>query len=291
MEGICALCGQKKELQLSHIVPKFVIRHLKKTSIGSIRAQNPNKTVQDGEKHYMLCHDCEELFSASEKRFADKVFYPYLKNHETEFDVDEKIFYFLTSLSWRSLYLDITDFVRDGSLKRDVLECMIDSEGIMRDFLLKKRADLDKIEHHIFFFDRVQSTDAPNSEGINVIVHRAVQSYSAFSDGTIFTISNLMGILIVTLYRKDKRESWSGTQVYNKPGKLYMTNQHVTSLAMDEINYWCEQAKKMRQEMSPSEYQKIVQRLKDTEADIQNYPIYQDVVDDVNLQTDTEVKN
>jgi hypothetical protein len=289
MEGICALCRQKKELQLSHIVPKFVIRHLKKTSIGSIRGQNPNKIVQDGEKHYMLCHKCEEVFSASEKRFADKVFYPYLKNHETKFDVDEKIYYFLTSLSWRSLYLDITGFVKEGTLKRDVLECMIQSEGIMRDFLLGKRADLDKIEHHIFFFDRVQSSTAPDSENINVVVHRTEQSYSAFADGTIFTISNLMGILVVTLYQKDNRESWLGTRVYNKPGKLYTSNQQVTSLAMDEINFWCKKAKEMRSKLGASEYRKIVKRLKDAADDIQNYPIYQDVIDDFNLQTDTEV--
>lgn len=64
MMGKCALCGEDKELQLSHIIPKFIGKYLKNTSIGNIRShENPNRIAQDIEKHYMLCHDCEELFS------------------------------------------------------------------------------------------------------------------------------------------------------------------------------------------------------------------------------------
>lgn len=71
MMGKCALCGEDKELQLSHIIPKFIGKYLKNTSIGNIRShENPNRIAQDIEKHYMLCHDCEELFSASERYFA-----------------------------------------------------------------------------------------------------------------------------------------------------------------------------------------------------------------------------
>ena len=50
----CALCGEEKEIQLSIIIPKFIGRHLKKTSVGKIRrTEDPNKTVQDLEKHYL----------------------------------------------------------------------------------------------------------------------------------------------------------------------------------------------------------------------------------------------
>ncbi len=51
----CALCRQVKELELSHIVPNFVIRCLKKTSVEAIRnLENPDRVVQDVEKHYLL---------------------------------------------------------------------------------------------------------------------------------------------------------------------------------------------------------------------------------------------
>ena len=36
--GKCALCGEDKELQLSHIIPKFIGKYLKNTSIGNIRS-------------------------------------------------------------------------------------------------------------------------------------------------------------------------------------------------------------------------------------------------------------
>ena len=53
---VCALCHQNSELELSHIIPKFAIRYLKETSIGQLRStDNPNSTIQDGEKHYLLC--------------------------------------------------------------------------------------------------------------------------------------------------------------------------------------------------------------------------------------------
>ena len=76
--GQCALCRANKELQLSHIIPHFVGRKLIKTSPGNIRITNePNKVVQDIEKHFLLCHDCEELFSAKERWFANTIFNPY----------------------------------------------------------------------------------------------------------------------------------------------------------------------------------------------------------------------
>lgn len=63
----CALCGNETELELSHTVPKMAVRTLKKTAIGNIRStENPNKTIQDSEKLYMLCGDCEDLFSEKE---------------------------------------------------------------------------------------------------------------------------------------------------------------------------------------------------------------------------------
>lgn len=99
----CALCRQSKELEISHIIPKFVIRYLKKTSVGAIRnTQNPNKVVQDGEKHYLLCGECEDLFSIYETKFANTFFYPYMKDNEKVFNYDSDIYYFLTSVSWRS---------------------------------------------------------------------------------------------------------------------------------------------------------------------------------------------
>lgn len=286
-EKVCALCGQPKELQLSHIVPKFIINHLKKTSIGKIR--NQEKAVQDGEKHYLLCHDCEELFSRSERAFANQIFYPYLRDHKDNFNYSKDIYYFITSLSWRSLYLDICDFVKEGTLKVEVLEKLIESEKVMRSFLLGKRSDLEGIEHHIFFFDRVDAVEnIPNSDEINLIVHRMIRSYTGYQVNTIFTISDLCGILVITLYQKDDCEKWENTEIVNSEGTIIAKDQHIEGLVGNEIAYWCEDAQKMKKELPESDFDRMVKKLQEIGEDIKNFPIYQDVEDDRNLRK-TEV--
>lgn len=286
----CALCGLEKELQLSHIIPKFVGKYLKETSIGSIRSQeNPNKPVQDIEKHYLLCHDCEELFSASERYFANNLFYPYHKDKKDTFPYTEQLFYFITSMSWRSLYLDIVNFVKDGDIKIDVLEKMISSERVMKNYLLGKENSLGNIEHHIFFFERIKtiSEAAPDilrTGNPHAAIHRALQSYSGYADNTIYTISNLMGILIITLYSRDQDEQWTGTQVMQNGGTVYAKNQGMVSRLGQEIQYWMEQKQEAASQMTEATQQKILKKITDLGEDVKQYAIFQDYIDDTNFK-------
>lgn len=283
----CALCQEESELQISHIVPKFVGKHLKATSIGNIRRQaNPGKVIQDIEKHALLCHNCEELFSASERYFANTIFYPYLKDKKNKFSYDERLHFFLTSLAWRSLYLDILDFVENGGIRIEVLETMINSEKVMRDYLLGLRKDIGNIEHNIFFFDRVQAVSQANLKNANVAVHRAICSYSGNCDNTVFTISNMMGIIAVTLYSVEPDEMWERTKIENGTGIIEAKDQNMTSRIGGEIQYWIEESDKTLDSLNEAQQQKIVQKLIDIGEDIKNYPIYQDFVDDKNLQND-----
>lgn len=56
-----------------------------KTAPGNIRMTNePNIVEQDIEKHYMLCHDCEELFSAREHWIASNIFNPWQNKQEVK---------------------------------------------------------------------------------------------------------------------------------------------------------------------------------------------------------------
>lgn len=285
----CVLCREKKELQLSHIIPKFVGRYLKQTSIGNIRNQgNPDKIVQDIEKQYLLCHDCEEQFSAAERYFANAVFYPYQKNKQKKIDYNEQLYYFITSLSWRSLYLDIVNFVKEGNIRIDVLEKMIESEKIMREFLLKKRSDIGNIENHIFFFERIREVNATEDSIYHtgkphVTIHRSLTSYSGYYDSTIYTISNLMGIIIVTLYEKDADEKWNGTEIFNRDSSVVAKNQVVRSRVCAEISFWMKQSQESYKKMSHSNKQKIADKMKNLGEDIKKYDIFQDFIDDYDL--------
>ena len=76
MIGVCGLCSDNGEILESHIVPKFIYKWIKDTSLtGYLRnLKEPNIRRQDGLKMYLLCGACERKFSESEKWFSEKIF-------------------------------------------------------------------------------------------------------------------------------------------------------------------------------------------------------------------------
>ncbi len=69
--GVCPLCGEEKELILSHIIPKFCYRRLKNTDESGNLWLLLDKTtkVQDEFREYLLCHECDNKFSKAENKF------------------------------------------------------------------------------------------------------------------------------------------------------------------------------------------------------------------------------
>lgn len=288
--GQCALCRLNKELQLSHIVPNFVGRKMKKTAPGNIRITNePNKVEQDIEKHFMLCHDCEELFSAKERWFANSIFNPWQDTDKARFEYDENLTYFIISLSWRSLYLDLEEYSCDKTCNQDILMIMFRAEETMREYLLGKRQTLDDIQNHIFFFDRIQSANNMDFEkSPSVAMHRSISSYSAYNGNTSFTVSNLMGILIVTFYSMDTNERWTNTKIELSTGIIEAKNQGMVSVVGQEIQHWMDEAENAKSNLSESQKQKILKRMKSLGDGIKDYAIYQDWMDDQTLKNNKQ---
>ena len=287
----CALCGNQAELELSHTVPKMAVRTLKKTAIGNIRStENPNKTIQDSEKLYMLCGDCEDLFSEKETWFANKIFHPYLKKEKTIFDYDENLAYFITSVNWRSLYLDILDFVENSVVGIDALECLIESEKIMNEFLREKRNDLGKIENHIFFFDDIKelSVGASNFADLkpHATFHRGIGSYTfCYEDEKTYgTLTNMMGVILVTLYHKGQREVWNNTEILNGVGRIEAKDQQIQSVFGNELIHIMETAKKASEAMSVAQQKKAEDRIKAAGEEVKNYSVFQDWMNDMDLK-------
>ncbi len=103
----CALCKNNNELKLSHVMPKFLFKSLKKSAVtGHMRMANEaNKRVQDGLKIPLLCDACEGKFSELEKKFSDNIYRPILKDEEN-FSFEYKgdwLKKFLISVAWRHL--------------------------------------------------------------------------------------------------------------------------------------------------------------------------------------------
>lgn len=290
--GVCALCRNEADLELSHIVPKMVVRELKKTSVGQLRStENPNGTVQDSEKKYLLCGACEDLFSEFETSFSKFMLHPYLRGEEDTFSYDEKLFYFVTSVSWRSLYLDILDFVQNNVVGIDALEYLISSEQIMRDYLLGKRTDIGDIENHIFFFDQVigmsgfQNGISIDEARPNETIHRSISSYTVcYEDvGTYVTFTNMMGIILLTFYKKSSDEQSFGTQINNGTGRILAKNQRLTSAVGNEFAYLMQLTKESSEKMSETQKQKTIDRIKNAGDEFLSSAAYRDWINDKNI--------
>lgn len=68
--GQCSLCLQTRQLnRLSHAVANWMFQFAKKEGamIGVYESSKTSTLVQDGWKHYLLCDDCEEFASRTER--------------------------------------------------------------------------------------------------------------------------------------------------------------------------------------------------------------------------------
>jgi hypothetical protein len=117
-EDACKLCGSTAKLQNSHVIPSFVTREIKGDSVtGFLRdLRQMNKRVQDGGKLPMLCFDCEQRFATAEAPVALQVFQGFHRNDVTTFAYGAWLHYFLASLSWRTLALELADLLTNEEI-------------------------------------------------------------------------------------------------------------------------------------------------------------------------------
>lgn len=162
MKGKCALLNIETDLRESHIYPKFVIKHTKKTGSKYLRKiVTPNKREQDGLKLHLLSSEAEQKFGIREKWFAENIFVPYLEG-KLSLSYDENLYYFAISFLWRIL---MTEFRTDKNLNSQwYFNKLKDVEIEWRNFL--KEGVLPKKYHNanLFFTDRVVSNSTELKE-------------------------------------------------------------------------------------------------------------------------------
>lgn len=100
-----------------------------------------------------------------------------------------------------------------------------------------------------------------------------------------FTVSNLMGILIVTFYSMDKNEKWNNTKIEPLSGVIQAQEQKIVSEVGNEINYWMEQAEQAKNSLSDKQKEKIEDRIKKCGDSIKEYPFYQNWKHDQSLKS------
>ncbi len=185
MEDVCALCGMKRPLMKSHIIPKFVTDWIKKTSItqGLRIATNKNKRVEDGVKKRLLCEECEKKFSKYETYFSKTIFHPYLKGADS-FDYDWWLNKFISSLSWRILFGKMKEYIKEHP---EYKELILESEKKLKGYLLGKN-EL-PLRNYLFFFEE----DKLNYHKIDRRFHWYMQRAT---DGTIVSSKEVLFLYV-----------------------------------------------------------------------------------------------
>lgn len=188
---ICKLCKEEKELQESHIVPKSIYRWLKNTS-GSTNSflrgtSNINLRVQDGIKIRLLCRDCEQKFGQYEKYFVEEIFKPindskFPVNIPKGFNYSEKLTYFINSIWWRIIQVNLTN----QEIRTSEFWCQIQEyEEDLRNFLLHPLYKKKFNNNYIFTTGYVDSGPSDYNR-INHFYMRSVDPAITFYDSSCF---------------------------------------------------------------------------------------------------------
>jgi len=141
VRGICALCKKEAELQNSHIIPVLVTNRIKSNPNSRFRSlDNINRVLQNGETHYMLCHDCEERFSALESTFGRFFLDEYLRTETIPTVNDEnRLKDYVLSVAWRVLWNDL--YIMGSFFKESFRGEFEEFEQKLRDYLLNGEND------------------------------------------------------------------------------------------------------------------------------------------------------
>jgi len=213
----CSLCGQERELQESHIVPKFVGKWLKNTSATGFLAHpdQASKRVQDLITLRILCQDCEERFSKFETYFANEIFLPFHEKKIRTFEYDARLELFVISLSWRALKINYDEF----KLENPQLSSLVDQAEIdWREFLLGQRQTISPYENHLFFLDYVKN-EPTTPPRFNWYALRAVDATLAASKERVFMYVKLPWMIFVSSIYTTTLEGWEGTAI-KQSGKI-----------------------------------------------------------------------
>jgi hypothetical protein len=172
MTGNCKLFDKATQLMESHIYPKFVIDFFKTTGSKYFRrVAEPNRRMQDGIKMHLLSREAEQLFSISEKWFAENMFKPYQEEGKKSFEYNERLFKFSISFLWRVLLLHHS---YPGIAETPYYNLLLEAQEDWKYFLRENRYPVfDRI--YIFLTDRVVS-HTMDAKGVDYYMTRALDA-------------------------------------------------------------------------------------------------------------------
>lgn len=236
---LCQLCASYPAIENSHVIPGFVFRAIKSDSpTGFFRnPNNPNPRLQDGDKFPLLCANCEQRFGDAEGKFATSVFSAFHATDQDHFTYGPWLHYFMTSLAWRTLILDLPGLESDTANPRAAVAELKEAAETMRLYLLRGSNLAACLQNHAVVWTKGHSGSAPlAAAGPNVKIRRSVFGYSILHrrHGYSGILHNLAGFMCFLIVNGNPRDTWNGTKVTPSGGKIKQP-QRVSSWLMGEL--------------------------------------------------------
>ncbi len=253
----CRLCASNPAITHSHVIPSFVYRALKGDSpTGYFRnPHQPNRRVQDGDKAALLCVDCEQRFGDAERQFHGKVFKEFHVNDRADFEYGPWLHYFVTSLAWRTLVLDLPGMEADVRNPRSYVGNLVEAAENMRHYLLGADTLAGSIRTHVAALAQCNFATAGLAEmGPNVMLRRSVFGFAVLDSryGYSGIVHNLAGFVCFLIVKGRPGDDWIGTKVDPRGGN-FVPPQRVRSWLMGELlTCLCESAER-NTAMSPNQ--------------------------------------
>lgn len=220
--GICRLCEQSKTLVEGHVVPKFVFRRLKESSVtGHIRlGAQPNRRVQDGYKHYWLCKNCEGKLNGWETEFANALFHPMEKGSHNDVSYGPWLLKFCVSVSWRVL-LHVKEY--ESSWNGFPVAMQKEAEKALNAwklFLNGKKPHPGSYEQHLICLGPMAQL-LPQDSWVNHrnYLLRDIEIDAPFNKkGEIFIYSKMRHLTVLGFVKTPASGQWIGSKVHVKNG-------------------------------------------------------------------------
>ena len=253
----CALCKKNVPLMQSHIFPKLIYKRIRSHPKSRFRSlDNFSKGMQDGEKRPMLCHDCEERFSAFESKFATLFLDPYLESEKLKNLHSTWVNYYFLSVAWRVLWDDLYRMKSHCEhFSRHIFEEYCDELG--KCLLAFKDGANSKIPKQ--FKTRVYKLNRLIKQSeVNELAKGCIFGYSVFlaKSHSFSVIVYYAGLVFVTDYIPDKRRY---IFLGGKP-TLFKTRCKKKEVTEELKIQFCEMAQQYKKVMTPDMRKKISER-------------------------------
>ena len=176
-EAKCWLCSKNAVLCNSHVIPKFVFRWLINSG-GTPYLRfggSPNRRIQDGPKHKLYCHSCEQLLSKYETVAKSTIFDIAVKHEKLPIHYGPWLSRFAASVALRTIHSQKFRNI-DEKYSLIISRSVEEADKSWKKFLKEEKSNPGKNKLYLFYpgyFDRFDAEGLPSNW--NTYVRRAVE--------------------------------------------------------------------------------------------------------------------